>query len=64
MAAPKLGKIAVPTIQKTIVGRAILTPHTRQPIVPVIGTGYGSSYQPRVAATTRVNPLARMPHNS
>jgi len=51
------------TIKTTIVGRAIHTQHTRQPIQPVIGTGYGAGYQPKVDAPAKVNPLQRMPPN-
>jgi hypothetical protein len=61
MSKPILGKIQKPTIQKTVVGRAILTPHTRQPIVPTVGTGYGANFQPQVVANTKINPLQRMP---
>jgi len=50
-------------IKKTVVGRAIHTQHTRQPIIPQQGTGYGSNYQPTVPANTKVNLLQRMPPN-
>jgi len=48
-------------IKKTIVGRAVHTEHTRQPLIPVIGTGYGAGYQPKVAAPAIKNPLQRLP---
>ena len=53
----------VSRIVKTVVGRAIHSPHSRQPIVPVQGTGYGAANQPKVPASTVVNPLQRLPQN-
>lgn len=50
-------------IKRTLVGRAIHTEHTRQPIVPVQGTGYGAGYQPKVPAPAVRNPLQRLPAN-
>lgn len=49
------------SIKKTVVGRAIHAPHSRQPIIPQQGTGYGANFTAKVPATKVINPFSRLP---